>query len=405
MLFRRHNSRASAVVVGAGPAGLRAAEVIAEQGIRTTIFDQKASPGRKLLVAGRGGLNITHSEPVEDFASRYDLPERWEALLAHFSQEDLRKWFAGLGVDTFVGTSGRVFPRNTRTPVILKLWLERLACLGVDFQPGRRFHRLQAHGTYEVVFQHGTTFQAVAADAVVFALGGASWPQTGSDALWIEEFRRLGVQVNDFSPANVGWERAWSEKFLAAADGRPLKNLRVASGDKSVKGELMITRYGLEGGAIYSLTRELRASRKIEIDFKPDCSSEDLRSRFRAAVSSQDKIVRTLRLSPAAVALIEEVARPENLEDWVSAAKRCRVELERSRPISEAISTAGGVTWDQMTNDLMLQSLPGIFCAGEMIDWEAPTGGYLLQGCFVTGTIAGSGAAKWIAKVHHYTGQ
>jgi uncharacterized flavoprotein (TIGR03862 family) len=400
MLFRGQNSRASAVVVGAGPAGLRAAEVIAEQGIRTILFDQKASPGRKLLVAGRGGLNITHSEPFEEFASRYDLPERWKALLAHFSPDDLRKWFAGLGVETFVGTSGRVFPRNIRTPVILERWLERLASLGVDFQAGYRFHRLQADGAREVLFQRGTTFQAVVADAVVFALGGASWPQTGSDALWIEEFRRLGVNVNDFLPANVGWERAWSEKFLAVADGRPLKNLRVASGGKSVKGELMITRYGLEGGAIYSLTRELRASRKIEIDFKPDCKSEDLRSRFRKGVPSRDKIVRTLRLSPAAVALIEEVARPENLENWVSAAKGCRVDLDRPRPISEAISTAGGVPWDQMTDDLMLRSLPGSFCAGEMIDWEAPTGGYLLQGCFVTGTIAGGAAAKWIAKVH-----
>jgi len=393
-------TRASAVIVGAGPAGLRAAEVIAEKGIRTTIFDQKASPGRKLLVAGRGGLNITHCEPLEEFATRYDLAERWEALLAYFSPDDLRNWFAGLGVDTFVGTSGRVFPRNTRTPVILELWLERLASLGVDFQVGRRFHRLQAHGAYEVVFQHGTTFQAVAADAIVFALGGASWPQTGSDALWIEEFRRLGVHVKDFLPANVGWERTWSQKFLSVADGKPLKNLRVTASDRSVKGELMITRYGLEGGAIYSLTRELRSCREIEIDFKPDSTSEDLQSRFRNGSAPVEKIISTLRLSPAAAALIEEVARPENLDDWVSVVKRCRVELERPRPISEAISTAGGVPWDQMTDDLMLHCLPGVFCAGEMIDWEAPTGGYLLQGCFVTGTIAGNGATKWIAKAH-----
>jgi uncharacterized flavoprotein (TIGR03862 family) len=400
MLSRGQPTSASAVVVGAGPAGLRAAEVIAEKGIRTTIFDQKASPGRKLLVAGRGGLNITHSEPVEDFAARYDLPERWKALLAYFSPDDLRKWFVGLGVDTFVGTSGRVFPRNTRTPVILGLWLERLASLGVGFEAGRRFARLQAGGAYEVVFQHGTTFETAAADAIVFALGGASWPQTGSDALWIEEFRRLGVPVKDFLAANVGWERTWSEKFLSVADGKPLKNLRVTAGDKSVKGELMITRYGLEGGAIYSLTRELRSRRGIEIDFKPDSSPESLHCRFRKESVPRDKIIRTLRLSPAAAALIEEVARPANLDDWISATKRCQVELERPRPISEAISTAGGVPWNQMTDDLMLHSLPGVFCAGEMIDWEAPTGGYLLQGCFATGTVAGDGAAKWIAQAH-----
>jgi predicted flavoprotein YhiN len=216
--------------------------------------------------------------------------------------------------------------------------------------------------------------------------------------LWIEEFRRLGVQVKDFLPANVGWERTWSEKFLSVADGKPLKNLRVTACDKSVKGELMITRYGLEGGAIYSLTRELRSRREIEIDFKPDSTPEGLQSRFRNGSPPRDKIIRTLRLSPAAAALIEEVAHPANLDDWMSAIKRCRVELERPRPVSEAISTAGGVLWNQMTDDLMLHCLPGVFCAGEMIDWEAPTGGYLLQGCFVTGTIAGDGAAKWIAK-------
>ena len=389
----------SAIIIGAGPAGLRAAEVIAEKGIRPTIFEQKASPGRKLLVAGRGGLNITHGEPLEDFATRYNPPDRWRDLLAYFSPDDFRKWFASLGIETFVGTSGRVFPRNVRTRVILELWLERLAFLGVDLQVGRRFHRLQGRGPYEIVVQQGTTFQAVAADVVVFALGGASWPQTGSDALWIEEFRRLGVPVNDFIPANVGWERAWSKTFLSIADGKPLKNLQVTSCDKSVKGELMITRYGLEGGAVYSLTRELRVCPEISIDFKPDCRLEDLRKRFRNGAASNVQISKTLRLSPGAVALIEEVARPRSPDDWLTLVKRCKVQLERPRPIAEAISSAGGVPWNQLTDDLMLHSLPGVFCAGEMIDWEAPTGGYLLQGCFVTGTIAGDGAAKWIAKL------
>jgi uncharacterized flavoprotein (TIGR03862 family) len=392
-------TRVSAVIIGAGPAGLRAAEVIAEKGIRPTIFEQKASPGRKLLVAGRGGLNITHCEPLEDFATRYSPPDRWRDLLAYFSPDDLRKWFARLGVDTFVGTSGRVFPRNVRTRAILELWLERLAFLGVDLQVGRRFHRLQGRGPYEIVFQQGTTFQAVAADVVVFALGGASWPQTGSDALWIEEFRRLEVPVNDFIPANVGWERAWSQTFLSIADGKPLKNLQVTSRDKSVKGELMITQYGLEGGAVYSLTRELRVCSEILIDFKPDVRPEDLRKRFRNGAASNVQISKALRLSPAAIALIEEVAPPRSPEDWLSVVKRCKVRLERPRPIAEAISSAGGVPWNQLTDDLMLHSLPGVFCAGEMIDWEAPTGGYLLQGCFVTGTIAGDGAAKWIAKL------
>ncbi len=387
----------STVVIGAGPAGLRAAEVIADQGIRTTIFDQKASPGRKFLVAGRGGLNITHSEPLESFANRYDRPELWRTLLAQFSPDDLRAWFKKLGVETFVGTSGRVFPRNIRTPMILELWLERLDALGVDFQVGRRFHQMLGSGPYDLVFQRGKKYQLVTADAVVFALGGASWPQTGSDALWVEEFRRLGVHVKDFVAANVGWERAWSESFLSVADGKPIKNLVVSCGDKVVKGELMITKYGLEGGALYQLTRELRKLPVIEIDFKPGNTSAELKERLRSGTSIKEQIVKAWRLSPASVALIEEVAHPANPGEWISAVKRCRIVLERSRPISEAISSAGGVPWDQLTDDLMLQAVSGVFCAGEMIDWEAPTGGYLMQGCFVTGTIAGKGAAKWIA--------
>lgn len=386
------------VVIGAGPAGLRAAEVIAQKGIRTTIFDQKASPGRKFLVAGRGGLNITHSEPVEEFAKRYDLPERWSVLLKRFSPEDLRGWFKKLGVETFIGTSGRVFPRNMRTPMVLELWLERLDTLGVDFQVGRRFHQMLGSGPYDLVFQRGKKYQLVTADAVVFALGGASWPQTGSDALWVEEFRRLGVQVKEFVPANVGWERSWSESFLSIADGKPLKNLVVTCADTAVKGELMITKYGLEGGALYQLTRELRVSPEIEIDFKPGSTPAELEARLRGGNSIKEQVVRAWRLSPASVALMEEIAHPETLSDWISTVKRCPVVLERRRPISEAISSAGGVQWDQLTDDLMLRAVSGVFCAGEMIDWEAPTGGYLMQGCFVTGTIAGEGAAKWIAK-------
>jgi len=391
---------ASAVIIGAWPAGLRAAEVIAQKGIRTTIFDQKASPGRKFLVAGRGGLNITHSEPVEVFARRYDCPDRWRTLLEQFSPDDLREWFKKLGVETFVGTSGRVFPRNIRTPMILELWLERLDALGVDFQMGRRFHQMLGNGPYDLVFQRGKKYQLVTADAVVFALGGASWPQTGSDALWVEEFRRLGVQVKEFVASNVGWEHPWSELFLSVADGKPLKNLLVTCADKAVKGELMITKYGLEGGAIYQLTPQLRVSPEIQIDFKPGNTAAELEERLRSGASIKEQVVKTWRLSPASAALIEEIAHPETLSDWISAVKQCRIVLERPRPISEAISSAGGVPWDQLTDDLMLRSMAGIFCAGEMIDWEAPTGGYLMQGSFVTGTIAGEGAAKWIAKAH-----
>ena len=386
-------------MIGAGPAGLRAAEVIAQRGIRTTIFEQKASPGRKFLVAGRGGLNITHSEPLDDFAARYDLPEQWQALLKRFSPADLRRWFEQLGVETFVGTSGRVFPRNFRTPMILELWLERLDGLGVDFQVGRRFHQMLGSGPYDIVFQRGSKYHLVNADAVVFALGGASWPQTGSDALWVEEFHRLGVPVNGFIAANVGWEREWSESFLGIADGKPLKNLEVTCSGRTVKGELMVTEYGLEGGALYQLTRELRKCSQIDIDFRPGLSLAQLEERWRDGINLKEGAIKLWRLSAAAAALIEEAVRPQTLNQWMEAVKHCKIVLERPRPIEEAISSAGGVPWDQLNEDLMLRSVPGVFCAGEMIDWEAPTGGYLLQGCFVTGTIAGEGAAKWIAKV------
>jgi uncharacterized flavoprotein (TIGR03862 family) len=389
---------ASVVIIGAGPAGLRAAEVIARSGVRTSIFEQKASPGRKFLVAGRGGLNITHSEPLEDFATRYDVPVRWHSMLKRFSPGDLRKWFEELGVETFVGTSGRVFPRNFRTPMILELWLERLDRLGVDFQVGRRFHQMLGSGPYDLVFQRGSKYHLVTADAIVFALGGASWPQTGSDALWVEEFRRLGVPVNAFVPANVGWERGWSESFLSVADGKPLKNLEVTCSGKTVKGELMVTEYGLEGGALYQLTRELRKSPQIDIDFRPGLSYAQLEKRWRKGMDLKEGAIKLWRLSAAAAALIEEMVQPQTLNHWIAAVKRCRIVLERPRPIEEAISSAGGVPWDQLTEDLMIRSVPGVFCAGEMIDWEAPTGGYLMQGCFVTGTIAGEGAAKWIAK-------
>jgi uncharacterized flavoprotein (TIGR03862 family) len=388
----------SAVVIGAGPAGLRAAEVIARSGVRTSIFEQKASPGRKFLVAGRGGLNVTHSEPLEDFAARYDVPARWRSMLKRFSPEDLRRWFEELGVETFVGTSGRVFPRNFRTPMILELWLERLDRLGVDLQVGRRFHQMLGKGPYDLVFQRGSKYHLVTADAIVFALGGASWPQTGSDALWVEEFGRLGVPVNAFVPANVGWEREWSESFLSVADGKPLKNLEVTCSGKTVKGELMVTQYGLEGGALYQLTRELRKSPQIDIDFRPGLSHEQLEKRWRKGMDLKEGVIRLWRLSAAAAALIEEMVQPKTLNHWIAAVKRTRIVLERPRPIEEAISSAGGVPWDQLTEDLMVRSVPGVFCAGEMIDWEAPTGGYLMQGCFMTGTIAGEGAVKWIAK-------
>jgi len=390
--------RAVAAIIGAGPAGLRAAEVLVSAGCQARVYEQKPSLGRKFLIAGRGGLNITHSEPLDSFASRYDSPERWEKLLQRFTPSQVRDWFEKLGAPTFVGTSGRVFPRSHRAPAILEKWLEHLDGLGCELLTGYRFHQLLGQRPFDIVFQRGKDFPFVTVDAVVFAMGGASWPQTGSDGNWVKEFRRLGVQVNDFIASNVGWERQWSKEFLAVADGKPLKNLAVTCGGRTVRGELIVTNYGLEGGALYQLSRELRRSPAIEIDFRPDLTVSDLHRRWRKDLSLREGAAKALRLSAAAFGLIEEVAAPPDLSAFLSVLKRCQVKLERPRPIDEAISSAGGVAWDELNEELMLRKSPGIFCAGEMIDWDAPTGGYLLQGCFVTGTIAGQGAVNWIAQ-------
>lgn len=389
---------AVAAIIGAGPAGLRAAEVLVSAGHQVRIYEQKPSLGRKFLIAGRGGLNITHSEPLDFFASRYDAPERWQKLLQRFTPAQLRDWFEQLGVPTFIGTSGRVFPRVHRAPAILEKWLERLDRQGCELLTGHHFHQLLGQRPFDIVFQRGKDFSFVTADAIVFALGGASWPQTGSDGTWIEGFRSMGIQVNEFFASNVGWECHWSKEFLALADGKPLKNLAVTCAGRTVRGELMVTTYGLEGGALYQLSREVRRSHVIEIDFRPDLTVDDLHRRWRKDLSLREGATKALRLSAAAFAVIHEVAAPSNLSEFLTALKRCRIELDRPRPIEEAISSGGGVAWDDLNEELMLRKCPGIFCAGEMIDWDAPTGGYLLQGCFVTGTIAGEGAVKWIAQ-------
>jgi uncharacterized flavoprotein (TIGR03862 family) len=387
-----------ALVIGAGPAGLRTAEILATAGIQTRIFEQKPSLGRKFLVAGRGGLNITHSEAHDLFVTRYDAPERWEHLLKSFRPEELRAWFEELGVPTFVGTSGRVFPKTRRAPEILERWLERLYQLGCEIRTGYKFHHLLGQRPFDVVFQKGKEFALETGRVVIFALGGASWPQTGSDATWVEQFTSMDISVTPFTPSNVGWECSWSPEFLTIADGKPLKNVAATCAGRTVRGELLISRYGLEGGVIYQLTRELRQDHRVEIDLKPDLAETELRRRWRDSDSLKESAAKSWRLSAAAIALLEEKECFSDFRTLLASVKKCEVKLVAPRPVEEAISSAGGVAWDELNEDLMLKKYPGMFCAGEMIDWDAPTGGYLLQGCFVTGTIAGQGALKWIAR-------
>lgn len=363
-------------VVGGGPAGLCAAETAARAGAQVTLFEAKPSVGRKLLVAGRGGLNLTNAEPLEAFIARYQGGDFWDALIPNFSPEALRAWAAQLGTETFVASTGRVYPKSLKAAPLLRAWVRRLRQLGVEFLVNHRWRALKPGRPLELVFDAG----AYKADAAIFALGGGSWPQTGSDGLWTKTFEELGVSVTPLRPANCGWEVDWPKELLSQIQGAPLKNIAVSAGPRTVHGELLVTRYGLEGGAIYTLGPELRTMKepRICLDLKPSNTVEQL------VAKSQ------WRLSPAAEALLRHATPETDRATLAKVAKALPVALKGPRPLAEAISSAGGVRWEELDGRLMIKRLPGVFVAGEMIDWEAPTGGYLLQGCFAT--------AAWAAR-------
>jgi uncharacterized flavoprotein (TIGR03862 family) len=388
----------SVLIIGGGPAGLRAAEVARAAGAHVIVCDAQRSVGRKFLVAGRGGLNLTHGEPVENFPARYvDEPERWRDLLGEFGPGDLRAWAAELGVETYVGTSGRVFPRGQKAAGLLRAWLRRLRASGVQFRTGSRFVGLTREaGHWRAELQIAGEQLSLTAGAIVLALGGASWPETGSDGTWPAILAAHGVEIVPWQPANCGWEVDWPTELLERAEGLPLKNLSVRAGSESVSGELLITRHGLEGGAIYRLGRTLRSMTepRLAIDFKPQLTVEVMRERVMNLSDAHDWF-RAWKLSAAAIALLATIS-PDECNDrdrLIERVKDFTLPLRGPRPIGEAISSAGGIRWSELNENLMVRKLPGIFVAGEMIDWEAPTGGYLLQGCFATGTRAGRAAA------------
>jgi uncharacterized flavoprotein (TIGR03862 family) len=348
-------------------------------------------------------LNLTHSEPVENFPARYgDSSERWKKLLADFSPDDLRAWAKDLGIETFIGTSGRVFPTTKQAAPLLRRWIERLRKQGVSFRPRYSlsgFSRTK-NGEWDVEFITPQDAATLRTRVLILALGGASWPQTGSDGAWENLLKKAGIAVNRLEPANCGYEVDWAPQFLAQAEGLPLKNVIVRAGSESVSGELLITKYGVEGGALYQLGRVLRTMEepKIEVDLKPTLTADQLAAKIRHASGAHllEQATQAWRLGPVAVALLQIHAQFASPEELAAQVKVFTIPLVGPRPIEEAISTAGGVSWDELDGQLMLKRCPGIFCAGEMIDWDAPTGGYLIQGCFSTATRAARGAQKFL---------
>ena len=396
------------VVVGCGPAGLMAATVLSEAGLAVDIFDAKASAGRKFLVAGRGGLNLTHSEQSKAFAARYGKnAEIFKKFLGIFSPDDLRAWLHAIGVETFVGSSGRVFPKNATAQDILKNWIETLDKRGVAFHYNHRWQGFSETGN-PLFLSTGDVVQEFPARAVLLALGGASWPQTGSDGRWITTLAAKSVHIEPFRPANCGVEVAWSEHFHTRFSGKPLKNILLRCGDQQAIGDVVVTAHGLEGGPVYTLSSVIRdlleKSRPVPIflDLKRDLPLERLKEKLahhHGKESLANFLRKAIHLTGPSYSLLRESCSPEDMKNPEILAERIKnlsLPVIDTRPLAEAISSAGGIAFAEVNTDLMLCKLPGVFVAGEMLDWEAPTGGYLLQGAFTTGHLAAQGLLKWL---------
>ncbi|MGZ0654844.1 NAD(P)/FAD-dependent oxidoreductase [Coraliomargarita sp. W4R72] len=390
-------------IIGGGPAGLRAAEVAASAGAAVTLYDAKPSVGRKFLVAGKSGLNLTNSAEFEEFLAQFtgrDFPvDRWREYLKSFDNYHLSDWAADLGVDTFAASSGKVFPFSKKAAPLLRAWVLRLRELGVCFHMKHQWVGLEKQGNLiRVDLLKDQQPISESFDAVILAMGGASWPQTGSTGTWVSILEQHGVDIVPLQSANCGWECEWTPETRELTEGKPLQNLKVTANGQTLTGELVVTRYGFEGTPLYTLGVELRKMEApfIEIDFKPTFTEERLVAKMESARRDFYKEAGLRwKLNDTACAILRQYyGEFDNAAALAKATKCCRIPLTQARPLAEAISTAGGVAWQELDEHLMLKQLPGVYCAGEMIDWEAPTGGFLMQGCFVTGNVAGQGAAR-----------
>jgi uncharacterized flavoprotein (TIGR03862 family) len=389
-------------IIGGGPAGLIAAETLAELGHSVTIYDGMASLGRKFLLAGRGGLNLTHSEPLEAFTKRYGDGERWiSQLLGTFSPDDLRAWAQDLGQELFVGTSGRVFPKAMKASPLLRAWLARLRGLGVNVVLSAKWQGWDEDGALKFTSTSGE-MMPVTTDACLLALGGGSWAKLGSDGAWVSVLQDRGVEITPLQASNCGILLNWTPHMSERFAGTPLKAVSVTSGDMTARGDLMITQKGLEGGAIYALSSALRAGLAVDactltIDLRPDLEVRALAERLvkaKAGSSLSSALKGQGRLSPAAIGLMREACGnvlPKTAMGLARLIKAVTLTVAGLSPMDRAISSAGGITRRALDENLMLRTLPGVFAAGEMLDWDGPTGGYLLQACFASGKHAAHG--------------
>lgn len=358
-------------VIGAGPAGLMAAEVLAQGGAEVMIYDHMPSPARKFLLAGRGGLNLTHSEPLDALLGRYSEAKNFlEPAIRAFPPDSLAAWCNGLGVETFVGSSGRVFPKQMKASPLLRAWLKRLGELGVSLKTGERWTTIDGTPT-------------------ILAMGGASWPHLGSDAAWVPTLRSAGIRVNGFKPANSRFLVNWTPLFRDRFAGTPIKNVGITYANNKVRGELMISKEGIEGGAIYALSRFMREApgEPLQIDLRPDVTQAALAEKMarpRGKQSLSTYMRKTVGLPPVSISLMHETGTPMTAEG----VKDVALKILRPAGIARAISSAGGIALTELDENFRILRLKNTYAVGEMVDWEAPTGGYLLQACFSSGVAA-----------------